>query len=546
MPRLTIQTCAHCRCNIRGDVVALPHPERAYETTGFCVQCAEAQGFECNGCNTRYHPIDAAVMHEGDFYCDECDPRTTCNECGAVLDENDPDERVAVRSLAGAFSHFCNEECANHAGFERDGRRWFRRAQVEGVRMIPWRSVRRAPFRMNKTRDGADITIGVEIENRFTHAPRDWEVKSDASLLYSGSNCWEMVSPILSGTTGLRQLQGMLDAWKQHNPSEAKNAGTHVHVGVGHLTVEELALLTEHWERWGEDFAAGIVTRKRFENEYCRSIKDESISGFIRRAWCNYPMVAPDVTCVRDIRNRGIERTIGVMERRKAFNILSVFKHGTVEFRLWSASTNPRKIVGWAAFCANFVAMVQRLDRRFTPEVVYRLCERYGVMRVGLRMLDAGAAFSTWTRERWDELARRNDISLRHLARRTAYPWGSNPAKPPRGRSVEHEASDDRQRTDDADGTNRLPSSQTPTNTEQGSRTLTNSGLFTEIVRPYEMRQTMVETELEQELIRLRNHGPLTALAATELVMRERELPRPGCNCQRCRNARAGRTETPG
>ena len=433
MPRrVTITRCSNCGTNIRGVPATVRSPNYGSTTTR-CHNCTDVGTQECHVCNDTFLFAGMIRGEDGRWYCHEHDPRARCHQCDAVVNTHDSDH-VHIRSSRGVDHYFCDSDCAENADFyeTRDGH-WRRRWATTRVQPIDYHAHRNGYYLIPSRPNDDDYTFGVEVEGRFTHAPEDWNVAEDGSLYYSGGEAWEMMSPVLAGQRGMRELRGALGAWKEHNPRICRAAGTHVHVGVGHMTGGHIADLFDHWKQWGEDFFAGLVTRGRFDGEYCRTTKYDSTGSTIRRAFAS----RSDETIELMRRSRSLPHI--VESRRKSLNMRAIMKHGTIEFRLFSTSTAPKKIMGWTAACVNFVSFCERVygDPRYHPDVIGNACRRYGVMRVGLRLMRGGKNFAKFVRARWNELNGRNNISLEHLARDSAFPWGGNPNKPDRLRTRE-------------------------------------------------------------------------------------------------------------
>lgn len=436
----TPTTCAHCGTNIRGRVRAVRRPgstsESDWEQRGgrasLCIPCSTDATATCASCGGEFYPPTEMVRHRGRTYCYGCDPTPRCGQCGGQCVNG---ETVHFRNRSGVDFHFCSDSCAEEAGFvyDHDCERWNRDYENYSndcnVRFVPWECTPRAYFRHNKGPRG-HLTFGIEVEGKMEHAPEEWECVRDESMWYEGRDCWEIVSPVLQGPHGACAARGALRTWAYETyprPSIAKNAGVHVHVGLGAWADREfVARLVDHWEFWGEDFFAGLVTGSRLTNQYCGSIKGQSQGHWVRSLNFEGPATAEA--------NGGHFYSYN---RRKSLNLASIAKHGTVEFRLFNASTDPRKIMGWTAASVNFVSLVARLPRGFTPRRVQNMCERHGVMRVGLRLLDAGSNFDEWVRERWSTLNENGRLSEAHMCHDNAKPWTGDKSVERRARARE-------------------------------------------------------------------------------------------------------------
>lgn len=446
-PTRALRVCAHCSVNITGLAMSAQNPRNG-SPVSLCSYCANnnAVAGVCESCRTLMFPSVEMLSVGGRRYCEADDPtpRTSCSYCGRlhrvaqglVTIPGSTEGRGRGRIEARAY---CDRACATHDGVRFEGGRAHRPEFSNGVEIIPWDPVDESlPIPMIA---GAEASFGMEIEAMLRRCPVGWEVHHDGSIGTPHNQPegeyrpLEIVSPILYGRAGMAGAAGALAAMAQGDHfRRANNAGFHVHVGVEGLTKASLIQVFEHWHRWGEHMAAGLVARNRLTNQYCRSMRGSlgaGVIGFLRDSFGGLR----DSTPVSSLR-RSLGRISSRYDRYLTLNHHSIAKHGTVEFRLWSCSTTPRNILGWTAFCVRFVEAAVRLAHAEDPTLAATACRQHGVMRTGLRLLRADPGFSAWVQERWRYLAARSSLAETHLASAAHNPWGrrgiaGQPTPPP-------------------------------------------------------------------------------------------------------------------
>lgn len=61
---------------------------------------------------------------------------------------------------------------------------------------------------------------------------------------------------------------------------------------------------------------------------------------------------------IRDSKGNMIDNPM-ILDRNNAVNLLSILKHGTIEFRAHPGTTNPRDIISWVKFVNNVAGLSQ-------------------------------------------------------------------------------------------------------------------------------------------------------------------------------------------
>jgi hypothetical protein len=166
-----------------------------------------------------------------------------------------------------------------------------------------------------------DLTFGIEIE---TIAP-DIAVRND------GHKC-EIVSPVLQGEEGLRQVLEVLRTLEAKGHRVNASCGVHVHVG---------------WRRdWPSEALARLVTIVAYLEKGLYGIT--GTKNRERGRYCGG---------VRKYGNDKDAKPALDRDRYHALNLTNLARgtKDTVEFRVFSGSLNPTKVAGWIQVCLGLV-----------------------------------------------------------------------------------------------------------------------------------------------------------------------------------------------
>lgn len=197
--------------------------------------------------------------------------------------------------------------------------------------------------------DAKELTFGIEVEtvapasalrdegldighyhagHQVPYLMRGWKAERDGSIHSGGGYACEIVSPVLKGEAGLQQVAEAVKTLAQKGHRVNSTCGVHVHVG------------------WKRDWPADALARLIGIVAYCeRGLY--AITGTKKRErgrFCNG---------VRKYGNGRDAKRMLDRERYHALN-LSALANGyreTVEFRVFSGSLSPAKVVGWIQVC---------------------------------------------------------------------------------------------------------------------------------------------------------------------------------------------------
>lgn len=158
-----------------------------------------------------------------------------------------------------------------------------------------------------------------------------WKVVHDGSVGYDGA---EVVSPILQGAEGLRQVAQVLKALKAAGGTVNRNCGLHVHVDVSGLTEPEI-----HNVLWRYASSEHIL------NHYHPHRRRQGASMCLSHLSRLKPFLGQGYTL--QVVTRRTPRCVSV-------NPHAYTRYGTVEFRQHEGTLDHREALPWIKFCLAF------------------------------------------------------------------------------------------------------------------------------------------------------------------------------------------------
>lgn len=182
--------------------------------------------------------------------------------------------------------------------------------------------------------------IQVSAEN-YNHTTRNhWKLVTDSSL--SGNNTFELVSPVLEGQNGLKELKKV--CWVLDTCGVKVNAscGLHIHFDAANFSLQtwkNIAISYKHIESVIDKF----MPESRRNNNYCRSLRN------ITEQKIN------NAQSIDNLQQVAFENT-----RYFKVNPQSYSRHKTIEFRQHAGSINYDKISNWVLFLNGLVTFAQQ------------------------------------------------------------------------------------------------------------------------------------------------------------------------------------------
>lgn len=182
----------------------------------------------------------------------------------------------------------------------------------------------------------AGIDVAVEGYNHTTR--NHWKLVTDASL--TGNNTFELVSPVLEGETGLKELEKVCWVLEFCDVKVNDSCGLHIHMDAADFdlqTWKNLALSYKHLERVIDSF----MPQSRRQNYYCKGLSSISAS---------------DIQEAQSIAD--LQAAFGNNRYRKV-NLEAYARHRTVEFRQHSGTTNFTKMENWIRFLNGLITFAK-------------------------------------------------------------------------------------------------------------------------------------------------------------------------------------------
>lgn len=199
---------------------------------------------------------------------------------------------------------------------------------------------------------------GVPTESEdYNHTARPhWKIVSDGSL--SGTDTFEIVSPILHGETGLQELQKVCEVLSQLGAKVNKSCGMHLHFGATDFSLQTWKNLVYNYATMEETIDGWMPeSRRAANNQYCRTLRQEGWQRAINNA--------------TTLQKLSLELT--TRSRYYKLNIESYWRHQTVEFRQHSGTIEFEKIKNWIDFCSRLIDFSK--EHRVTETTIESLAQ---------------------------------------------------------------------------------------------------------------------------------------------------------------------------
>ena len=180
----------------------------------------------------------------------------------------------------------------------------------------------------------AGIPTSAEMYNHSTRST--WKVVADVS---TGS---EIVSPVLYGTDGYRQIKIVTTALKSLGLRVDRSTGLHVHHDASDITAKQY-LSTMYLYAKAQYFTNALLPT-RTDNRFAKQLDAASIKYYAKRFKI--------LTTRSQITNANGPYD---SDRYYTVNSRAFGRHGTIEFRQHSGSLNATKIFNWVVFTQSFI-----------------------------------------------------------------------------------------------------------------------------------------------------------------------------------------------
>jgi hypothetical protein len=198
-------------------------------------------------------------------------------------------------------------------------------------------------------------SIGIECNyESYNHLTRPtWKVVTDGSISAPNGDGFEVVSPILSGEEGFRQVREVMSALELIGAKVNKSCGLHVHIGAADFTLRQFQNLAKNY-LFFEDFFDMImpVSRRESANQYIKSMRDK-FGGY------DHAAAGRGMSGINACRT--IDQVIQTLngysrdDRYYKLNLTAFWRHQTVEFRQHAGTVEADKAINWIKLVMAFV-----------------------------------------------------------------------------------------------------------------------------------------------------------------------------------------------
>lgn len=279
-------------------------------------------------------------------------PHHVCTRCSRSL----PESRFSSRTVNGVQRRqsWCRECAAAHARQARANGGSTRRARTSAA-MVDGQQFDRQ-FGVEIETEGAtrsDImrefqNVGLAIRDMgYTHqVMTEWKIVTDSSL----SNGLEIVSPILRGSDGRRQVRLAMQALQAAGARVSSRCGLHVHHDVTDLTAGGIYRLVSQWAA-AAHVVDGLVAPSRRGGNWCAGLTASDVDR--ARRWAEQHGESTHVPAGQSAPS---------IDRYRSMNVTSYALYGTVEIRQHQGTLNAAKALAWISLGQAFIARAKAGD----------------------------------------------------------------------------------------------------------------------------------------------------------------------------------------
>lgn len=201
------------------------------------------------------------------------------------------------------------------------------------------------------------VRAGINAEVQYyNHATSEaWKIVTDGSI--QGNNGFEVVSPILQGEEGLRQVRVVMQTLENLGAKVNKSCGLHVHFGANDLSLKQFKNLFKRWTKF-EDIIDGFMpeSRRADSNNYLKSIQRKFNSNYTYTDSDRAEAINKAFDAIDECKSlQELYGTVARCDRYFKLNIGSYWRYGTVEFRHHSGTVEAEKAINWILFAGEFL-----------------------------------------------------------------------------------------------------------------------------------------------------------------------------------------------
>jgi hypothetical protein len=217
------------------------------------------------------------------------------------------------------------------------------------------------------TRAGVPCEAEDYNHNRTGH----WKIVGDGSI--RGEYPFELVSPPMHGEAALSEIRKVCAVLNALRVRVNRSTGLHVHHDAADLDLATLKAVATMWWKF-EDVIQFFLPPSRRNNSYCApAFPRAGVCGYL---WTPGADVAQGWAQAMSLINRREDfNTFQRGGRYAAVNFNALFRHGTIEFRAHSGTTDASKIIAWVALTQWFITRSKRFGCRASTRLTGRWAE---------------------------------------------------------------------------------------------------------------------------------------------------------------------------
>lgn len=174
-------------------------------------------------------------------------------------------------------------------------------------------------------------TMVFDLDGLDCYVYENWRLTEDESCGY------ELVSPILTSVEEIQTISFVLqELERERKIIMSEKCGVHIHIDTFYYDLQQIKNIIETWE-YAEQFFSRVVANYRINNLFCLS-----------------PIAQFDLDEANSIDELAY---IYGSSRHFSLNATSLQDHGTLEFRLFEATSNLQKLQQWICLVRSFAVM---------------------------------------------------------------------------------------------------------------------------------------------------------------------------------------------
>lgn len=177
--------------------------------------------------------------------------------------------------------------------------------------------------------------VACQLESYNHNTRHHWKIVTDASLGYTGAG--EVVSPILQGEQGLRELELVCKALDLAGATVDRACGLHIHLDSRDMTPAEIKTVFTRYAEYENQIDQIMPRSRRGNARWCGTLNGNMGENIKRQTFSDKMQLAH------------------AMDRYHKVNLTNVAGRGSIEFRQHSGTTNYAKISNWLSFLQQFV-----------------------------------------------------------------------------------------------------------------------------------------------------------------------------------------------